>query len=289
MNGDSVADELFYQGLRFYSGLELDGKASHEHDEKRAVGLWHEGALFGHAKCHLWLGQAYVRGRGTERDYVKAVKHYRTAALAGNLDAMSSLASLYSQGRGVTMDKTEAVRWFAMAAARNHPSSQFSLGVAYSFGDGVARDDIKSTLWYGRAANNGDAFAQLRYAEALEEGRGIGRNYQEAYTWYMKASASAILPAIFGVIRLLLSNRIMPNDKTAFALLKREADEKKENGGNISCQCWLAYCYANGRGVERNVAEALRLYDLATKRGRSIECVYVHMWMCVSSCNKYGA
>lgn len=267
----SIADQLFNEACRYYSGQEIHG-ISRPQDYKRAFELFNEAATFGHIESHAFVAQCYYHGHGCDRDYVKSMKHYQIAADGGNVNAMHQIGAFYTRGHGVGVDHIEAMKWYRKAADRGNAASQCNLGDCYLHGEGVARDDVASTEWFRKAAINGDAVAQRHYGEALEIGRGVTRDYEEAFEWYLKSVRQhGNQLAAFGIIRLILSHKVIrpfeSGEGMVFKLLQAVADEKSSTGSLAWAQAWLGYCYANGRGITRNVDLALYWYDVATQRG----------------------
>lgn len=59
------------------------------------------------------------------------------AAEQGDADAQVWLGAAYVGGRGVTQDSQEAVIWYRLAGKQEHVNAQLRLGLMYDQGQGV--------------------------------------------------------------------------------------------------------------------------------------------------------
>ena len=76
----------------------------------------------GHVKAQFKLGEMYLLGRGTEKDYGQAFSWWRRAATAGNATAQYRVGLFYETGyQGVvSKDLAKARDWYALAAAQGY-------------------------------------------------------------------------------------------------------------------------------------------------------------------------
>jgi Sel1 repeat len=65
----------------------------------------------------LKRADAYLYGKGVEKDCGQALEYLRTAADAGNVTARGKLGGLYATGNCVPLNRAAAYRWFMLARA----------------------------------------------------------------------------------------------------------------------------------------------------------------------------
>lgn len=152
----------------------------------------------------------------------------RRLAEHGHREAQTTLGVAYFYGEFVKSDHNEGVRWFRHAAEQRHPTAELYLGIAYANGEGVPTDRHEAVRWLRKAAAQG----QQRAADLLARYR---KEFEEE-------------PA--------------PLDAREVERLRRSADE-----GGRDAQLALAALYEDGRGVPRDIAEALRWYRASAEAG----------------------
>ncbi|HMD54113.1 MAG TPA: tetratricopeptide repeat protein, partial [Phycisphaerae bacterium] len=94
----------------------------------------------GNAVAENNLGNFYIRGQGTPKDYGQAFYWYQQAAQQGLADAQANLADMYSEGTGTQQDYTQAFNWYQKAAVQGNAGAQQSLGDLYARGVGIKQD-----------------------------------------------------------------------------------------------------------------------------------------------------
>ena len=72
----------------------------------------------GDIPAQLALGEAYLTGRGVDRNPAAAAQWILKAAEAGSLTAQIMLAQLYQQGTGVEKDMARSTQWLEKAAVQ---------------------------------------------------------------------------------------------------------------------------------------------------------------------------
>jgi Sel1 repeat-containing protein len=82
-------------------------------------------AAQGHAAAQLYLGAAYERGEGVDRNLAEAAHWYRMAGEQGNQEAQLGAGAAYELGLGDEQD-WEAVGWCRKAAEQGYPAAQAS-------------------------------------------------------------------------------------------------------------------------------------------------------------------
>jgi hypothetical protein len=190
-------------------------------DPKAALAAYERGRDAGQVDCMPRTADAYLEGKGTEKDpdrgmdvlesAAKAgspVAHYRlaakrlnaekpdlltgyghllVAASGGVVDAQHDLALLYISGKLAAQDAAAGVAWLTRAAQGGHGQSQFTLAGLYLEGSGVQRNIANAGQLYSLAANQGHAGATFALAQL--HGKGIGTEINLTKAWALATLA----------------------------------------------------------------------------------------------------
>lgn len=135
---ESSSYKLYFDGLKKQWGWE--GKP----DYRAATHCFDLSSLLENPYAQLELGNAYMLGRGVEKDEARAVELYREAARHGVYEARVNFGQCYERGIGVQQDAKEAVRWYRKARAHtiiNTEEASKLLGHCYMEGIGVRKDE----------------------------------------------------------------------------------------------------------------------------------------------------
>ncbi len=101
-------------------------------------------------------------------DNARAIHLWRPLAEQGNADAQSWLGRAYERGIGVQKDKVATIMWYRRAAEQGHAFSHLNLGTEYRHGEGVPKDLVLAHMWFNLAASQGDELG-ARFREDLAE------------------------------------------------------------------------------------------------------------------------
>lgn len=200
-------------------------------------------------------------------DTGQAALWLRAAAESGSASAMSHLAWLYQEGIGVERDGERALHWYARAVRAGEIRHSLTLGWAYLRGELVAPDRDRAEMWFreGIAADFHPAriaLASLLIADATG-GRAPERAL-EAEGLLKQALDHETELASYFLARLYLEGiGQVHHDPARGARFTRMGAER----GNARMQAWLARIYADGEGVEQDLAEAVKWSSLAAAAG----------------------
>ena len=220
----------------------------------KAIEWYEKAASQGFAQAQYNLGYIYARGIGVPTDYELAAQWYQKAALQNHADAQCNLGILYEYGKGVPQDLRKAFDWYVKSAKNGNKNAQFNVGVFYETGKGETTNNPQEAFaWYEQAAKNGHAKAQYRLANCYLQGAGVDFDIDKAREWLEKASAQGNEAA---TIQLKYLNDIYLNT------LENEAV-----AGNPIAQYRLATCYYFGKGIKKNIAEAIKWFTEAAENG----------------------
>jgi hypothetical protein len=218
------------------------------------------------ATCNL--ANLYDSGLGVPRDYAKSLELYRTAATQSFPMAFHAIGVSYARGEGVAQDFTEAAKWYRRAALLGYAPSQHNLGNAYANGRGVSRDVREAERWLRQAAEAGIVESMAAHALIIMESPQLGSTKQAFEQLNVAAEAgNAFSQMLLASIcaRLCPTNlwHFVPQDDAKAAKLARMPAEM----GLPHAQFALAVLYAQGRGVEKDDAEAFKWMTLAKRQG----------------------
>lgn len=217
----------------------------------------------GQATAQYILGWIFQNGDGVPHDDAEAAKWYLKAGEKGNADAQYALGSLYAAGSGVKRDDAEAVKWFRKAADQNKAGAQYLLGYMLSAGEGAPKNEAEGTAWYRKAAEQGLPEAQYALALAVSDGRGLTKDEQEANQWFRKAAEQGNLDAAYLLgFNYEMGRGVIPDYAEAVKWYRKVGDK------NAEARYRLATLIRDGKGAERNDAEALALFKKAADAGQ---------------------
>ncbi|MDJ0945920.1 MAG: tetratricopeptide repeat protein [Kiloniellales bacterium] len=106
----SLAEALYLQGV-----LYSNGGYGLWPDLERAAALFGEAVALGHDASRLALGNAFVMGRGVEKDPQHGLELITRAAENGFPSAQIELGRMYLSGRVVERDEERGYQWFCKA------------------------------------------------------------------------------------------------------------------------------------------------------------------------------
>jgi hypothetical protein len=175
------------------------------------------------------LGQAYLLGRGFEKDIPQAFKWYGRAAQQGHNGARYKLGLIYQTGEGIKQNYMRASKWYRLAADMGHlPEAQFAMGQLYFLGLGVLQDYPEAFTWYEKAAGQGHYVGQFLLGAMYEEGWAVEQDLIEAYKWYTLA--------IPGREQALAVNRIYDPKRARQRLIKKMNNFQVKKGEQYARQ-----------------------------------------------------
>ncbi|WP_373033329.1 SEC-C metal-binding domain-containing protein [Sulfurovum sp.] len=147
-------------------------------------------------------------GYGTEVNLKEAHSWYRTAAYNGSIDAKAMYGTICLSGSDyLEKDIAEALLFLEEAAEADHPMALTNLGVIYTKGKGVKQDLKKSFYYTLQAANAGYPTAQYNLGTMYLNGGPVDINEALAYEYFTLASEQELRIAEFALAELFLLGR----------------------------------------------------------------------------------
>lgn len=241
------------------------------------------------------LGLVYEKGRGVKRSGRKALEWYERAFELGHSHAGYHISEMYRTGRYIERNREKARVWLLKAAESGDAyaaecvvtyvpitvntmndidemsmlykmAKQGSFQAlckiinAYEYGIEVERDIEKAYRWCVEGAENGNELLQIRAGDMCLDGTIKGLGFSDAFRWYKMASeGSCVFPDVYYKLGCLYMHGkgVAKDEKRAVELFVL-ADAA--NDGLEEAQVALGDAYREGKGVDRNMVEALNWY-----------------------------
>lgn len=285
------AAELDFLPAQIYLGKLLKSGKRVPRDPQRAVALFRRASELGSGEAALKLGMCYDSGDGVPADPVRAAEYYRIAAERQAPEAGGAWAQCLFTGKGVKQNVPEAMRLLEQAADKNDGIALHLLGLIYTEGrNGIPPNRARGIRYLRRAAATDLAIAKFNLAlkligepetmqEALvllhraaeqdrmpeaanqlgiiyESGNYVERDFAEAERFY-RSAVEAGFPVAASNLGLMLLD-IPGREAEGVDWLKKAAEQKYPAAWN-----YLGLCYENGKGIAKDVLEAVRCYGKA--------------------------
>lgn len=199
------------------------------------------------AQCNL--GQAYLNGDGVEQDNDKAWFWFNESMKGNYVPAYISMGDLYD---GIE-DYENAAKYYRHGVDKGSSMAMIRLADLYENGYGVSLDKRKAFDLYNKAAEMGDAYGYYSLAYCYLNGVGVKPDISAAIDWYKLAAEN------FSILNLLVAELLFKErDPESIVWL-----EKSAASGNPMADIGLGACYAEGIGVEQNLAKAVEIFKKA--------------------------
>lgn len=251
--GDGLA--MSYLGLMNENGLGGLPK------NMAQAGEWYrQGATAGNSLAMCKLASMIEEGMGgMPRNLIQAREWYLKAAVAGNAVAMSRMGFMCQEGIGIPVaSDPQALVWYQKGAAAGDALAMSRVGYMYHLGKaGLKQDYVQSLEWARRSAAGGNARGMNNLGILYENGLGgLTKDLAQAVEWYRKAMESQ-------VDSRGTRSTIFPDDPSReIAWYVRAC-----NAGAVTAALCLGNCYADGRGVPKDLRRAVELYRRAAGGG----------------------
>ena len=188
--------------------------------------------------------------------------------------------SFYDGKDGKTQDYVEAVRWFTKAAEQGYGEAQLKLGLCYKSGTGVEKDYVEAVNWLRKAADQGINAAIMYLGSCYVIGQGVSVDLDEAVRWLKKfkynkdeSKVDQLYKILCGVIAERWYNLGREYYYGEDGKQQDDAEAVKWFQKSVGfwptreCLNFLGFCYSNGKGVDKDAAEALKLFRIAAEPG----------------------
>jgi hypothetical protein len=196
-------------------------------------------ARAGNPVAQFYMGRLTAMGLGVAKDLPKAVEWFQLAARQGHVEAQAVVGFHYMEGLGVTPSYAEATRWSVLAAEKGHGGAAYNLAKMYTRGGpGLRADRAEAEKWAKVATAKGFPDPLRAHAEPP-------RRSAEAVTLFKEGER-------------LFNAGDMPGAVRAFTRCAAM--------GDASCELQLGWHYEEGKGIEKNLGQAVRWYRAAAEQ-----------------------
>jgi TPR repeat protein len=181
--------------------------------EVRGKDLMLELAAIKYAPACCAVGQSYLVGDFTERDYSLAIEHLQEAANQDFSHAFTDLARCYAAGEGVPRDDKIALEYYRKAAKINNLFAIQMIGNYYATGrGGLGVNSAEAFKYYLRAAELGDADSQGLVGMHYYLGMGVQENKRQGLRWLKMAAEATNTEACYLLGCMLAEGRLVKKD-----------------------------------------------------------------------------
>ncbi len=249
------ADAYYFLG-RFYGlgdGVSLD--------QSKAWDYYQKGHDLGSYKCGYAIGLSYHTGHGVDRNDELAKELFRQSypfikmeAEMGDPVSTHILGTYYYYGFYVQRYLFTAIDWFKKAADLGYSDSQYMLGMIYeTMGDDLSNAQAQASMYYEQAAKQDHPYALYAlgiWAIELE-------NYRQAEFYLERAARQQYALAAYTLAKVL-DEHDAKHPLKAFEWFMIAAKQ-----GHVEACYYVGLYYQNGKGVEKNLTEAIKWYEKA--------------------------
>lgn len=198
------------------------------------------------------------------QETIQHVANLETSALAGDTLAAVELGEIYRFGTdegAVKINYTEALKWFRRAKEEGSAAATRNLAGMYLFGEGVTTDAAQYQSLLLEAGSAGDAIAANILGQNFEEGvHGFEVDLFVAARWYDYAISLGASEIETDATRV----------REKIQVYVRRLADAAIAGNSSAAQEELAALYLSGKGVAKNPAYAVSLYQKAAEAGSQI-------------------
>lgn len=185
----------------------------------------------------------YNQSTLVQENLQKAIELLEKAAYQDDANAQNQLGEWYENGIGMDQNKEKALYWYKKAATNGNASAQNHLGLLEN-----------SREWFEKASKQG--YAKASYNLAILEEYGDQAQYKK---WLEKAIQQNHPEAEYTLIG---RNLIQASPQK-----RAEIMQKSALNGNVFAQYSLASAYQTGDGIQKDLKQAFKWYQVAAENG----------------------
>jgi hypothetical protein len=233
-------------------------------DQANAFHFYKASAKLGHLKAKYQLSLCYLEGIGVEKNVNKAKLIFDSPELKNESEFHNSIGSIYYSGLRIEKDFKSAFKHFNISANLGYEKGIRNIADCYLNGIGVGQDVQKALELYKSLAIKGHTDAEFRLGEILLSGNMVNADIKEGLKWLNSAAEKNHPDAQMTLASYFHAKNNEEGYKRAFSWFTRCA--KVENAKqNPAAKYYLAMCYLEGKGAQKNQKQALRWMEEAAK------------------------
>ena len=180
----------------------------------------------------------------------------------GQRDFQGLIGRAYRDGRGVEKDLMKAIEWMKKAADQNLAWAKWEYyNILWIIN---TPDSLKIMIEYGKAeSEKGNMELRARLARAYRDGRGVEKDLMKAANLLKSVLPGNPIWARWEYLDILWNINTPETDKEAF-----EYCDKMLKTGGKEIEARMARMYRDGRGVKKNMNNAISLMKSAADKGQ---------------------
>lgn len=247
-------------------------KISPEEKEKtEAYFDYKKQAKKGDVAAQFHLGECYYNGSGVEKNYEKAVKWYLEAANSGNPEAQYTMGRCYEKGVGVSRNKEKAKEWYKASAEQGYYNNDEDINaqakMASIYYD--EKNHLEAFKWFCKAAEQSDDHAlEMAGRYYLFGTGGVKKDYGAAVDCFKKMMVKKAAAANY-YLGICYENGYGVEKQPEKAYVHYHDAVRGGYSWNEDAVYRLAKCYEDGFGVSQDIDFAIRLYKRALRHSPS--------------------
>lgn len=245
-------------------------EAFDNNDFEKAFELRLKASEMGNINSTVELGYHYQYGHGTDQNDSKAFECFKKAADKG--EAYDDLGFMYLNGRGCKEDDKKAFEYFMKAAEQNDAWGQYHVGQCYKYGWGVKENSYKAYEYYVKSADNNCGAACEKVGLFLDDGIGCEQDKDAAIKMWAKGDSlgDGNCAGCLG-----LKYHAMEDYDNAYKMFYKAYEADADD----TYTYFLALCYKNGCGVQKDCRIAIQLFEEVIEKipggYDDIGCIYL--------------
>ena len=263
----------------------LDGLGT-EKDVESAVKWFSKSAKQNNPYAAYKLGEIFSDENQPCYDQKKASRFYRQA-FDGFLNQEQEeadarleyrVASMYLEGKGTEKDVKAAVQWFTLSAEKENNYAAYQLGEIFSDEKQPCRDMEKANNFYRQALNGfleqeeeeADTQLEYRIANMYLAGKGAKKDVEAAVRWFSKSAEKNNSYAAYRLGEIFSDEKQPGRDQEKASRFYRQALDgflkQEQDEADPQLEYRIAGMYSAGKGVEKDVAAAVRWFSKSADR-----------------------
>lgn len=260
------AQEFFERGVAAnapYSMIELaimHEDDTLERDYQKAFDLYHQAATLDYPYAIQAVGNYLENGFHNQNpDLEAAFEWFKKGAELEDANCQYETGRCYRYGVGVAENPDEAIAYYTKSAEAGNPKAMVELGLCHEYEYGVAFDAHKAMDYMQQAADLGYYFGEYKLGFYYMHGL-VEQDTQKGLEWLEKAAIAGYPYAMLeiGDYYVYDYDGIDQSEK-AFDYYQRAYELDVIHQG-------MGLCYEYGIGVEANMSEAFKYYQMAADR-----------------------
>jgi TPR repeat protein len=225
--------------------------------------------------CHL--------GFHIECDLKKASEYFQNllAQHGHNNSAMVNIGLCYAHGIGVFPNLEKAIKSYRKGSEGGDNYAQFHLAKCYKNGLGVPQDLNQARTLYEKASHRGNAMAQTNLGGLYADAIGVAQNWDKAFDLFTLATQQRLVYAQFN-LGICYFEAKHPHAHLANFQMAVELFTLSAKQSYPKAQCCLGICYYAGKGVLKDLKEAIYWWTAASDQEN------VHAQFFLGNCYRDG-